>query len=320
MRLGIIGTGRIAGRAIEEIRAVRGIELTAVLNPNPAHSREFADKYGIEYAESDPDALTALADAVYIASPHISHYGYASRLLEAGLHVICEKPMAFNPDQVVKLYDLASENGLVLMEAIKTEFCPGFAQIEGVVHSGVIGDVVDVEAAFTRLTPYEKDSTLREYSDTAYGGAWTEFGSYTMLPVFRFLGTDYREIIYDSVPADLTDIDSVDGYTRASFDYGDRFATCRTGLTVKSEGQLVISGTKGYILVPSPWWLTRYFEVRYEDPSKIERYECEYIGDGLRYEFGEFVRRIDGGAGRSQRDEAYARAKVYSEFLRGREI
>ena len=198
IRLGIIGTGRIADRAIPEIRAALDalkvnndmeIKLIAAVNPNLCHAREFALKHEIEYAETDPDSLTALVDAVYIASPHISHYGYALRMLEAGLHVICEKPMAFNPKQVDELYDLADRKNVILMEGIKTAYCPGFMQIERVVDSGVIGNVTDVEAVFTRLIPYASEG-VREYSDRAYGGAFTEFGSYTMLPIFRFLGTD----------------------------------------------------------------------------------------------------------------------------------
>ncbi|MBO5620796.1 MAG: hypothetical protein J5959_04130, partial [Butyrivibrio sp.] len=105
-------------------------------------------------------------------------------------------------------------------------------------------------------------------------------------------------------------------------------ATAKCGLTAKSEGQLLISGTKGYILAPSPWWRTSYFEVRYEDPNNIERYDIQFESDGLRYEFREFAKRIkeleDGEEVPEERQlfyrkearEAVARARTYAEFLK----
>lgn len=311
IRLGIIGTGRIASRAVSEIEKVDGLKITAVVNPNQKHARDFADKYGIDNAFEGIEKLMGVADAAYVASPHGTHFGYTHDLLNMGLHVICEKPISLNPEHARSLYCLAAEKELVLVEGIKTAYCPGFIKLEEVLSSDVIGDVVDIEAAFTRLTA----TGCREYEDRKFGGSFTEFGTYTMLPIFRFLGTEYKNISFIS-----KNIGFVDGYTKAVFDFGDRFACAKTGLSVKSEGQLLISGTKGYILVPSPWWLTRYFEVRYEDPKKIDRYKCEFDGDGLRYEFTEFVRRINEGISIPDKeiDEGMARAGVFGKFLTSR--
>ena len=171
--------------------------------------------------------------------------------------------------------------------------------------------MVDTEAAFTRLTLPDK----REMRDTGYGGSFTEFGSYCLLPILRFKGDNYKELTFQSLQSHT----GVDGYTKAYFTYENGFATAKTGLTAKSEGQLLITGTKGYILAPSPWWLTRYFEVRYEDASVIERYSFELEGHGLRYEIEEFVRRIE-GTGEFYRDsdrtEAIARAGVMEAFFK----
>ena len=313
IRLGIVGTGRIASRAVREIGKVDGLKIAAVVNPNIGHAHEFADKFGIVNVFEGIEELRDIVDAVYVASPHRTHFNYVCDLLNMGFHVICEKPMSLKPEYARSLYFLATKKELVLMEGIKTAYCPGFKKIEEVLSSSVIGDVVDVEAAFTRLT----DTDCREYDDKKYGGSFTEFGTYSMLPIFRFLGTEYENVSFMS-----KNIESVDGYTKAVFDFGDRFACAKTGLSVKSEGQLLISGTKGYILVPSPWWLTRYFEVRYEDPKKIDRYECEFEGDGLRYEFTEFVRRINEGISIPDKeiDEGMARAGVFERFLKVRKV
>ncbi|WP_049945705.1 Gfo/Idh/MocA family protein [Butyrivibrio sp. LC3010] len=331
IRIGIIGTGRIAGRAVNEIKEVEDLCLFSVFNPDKEHAEEFAKKYNIDHAYSDIDDFLESVDAIYIASPHGTHYEYARKALTKKKHVLCEKPMVLSGSEVRNLYEIAESNNIILMEAIKTAYCPGFQKLEEVVKSSAIGSVIDVEAAFTRLT----DGNVRELTDITNGGAFTEFGSYTMLPIFRFLGTDYRQVFYHSIPVKHSE--GVDGYTKAIFKYENKFATAKTGLTVKSEGQLLISGTLGYILVPSPWWLTRYFEVRHEDPKQIEKYECEFEGDGLRYEFKEFCKRISHDTGEipkgvehnnchkdieellnREKCEAVARAEVFEKMLKDR--
>lgn len=311
MKLGMIGTGRIAKRAVRELVHVPEIALVSVFNPNCEHGKAFATSAMNIYGEGK-EKITAYPDlgsfansvgAVYIATPHGTHFSYAEKMLLAGKHVICEKPLCLNEDGAKKLFEIAASNDLVLMEAVKTAFCPGYKKLEEVVKSGAIGDVVDVEATFTRLT----EPVGREFDPKACGGSFTEFGSYTLLPIFRFLGTDFDDVSLHSIMTDS----GVDGYSKVTFSFSEKekpessknlcknvsvraTATARTGLTAKSEGQLVITGSKGYVLVPSPWWLTRYFEVRHEDPDQIEKFDCEYEGDGLRYEFEELLKRVNG--------------------------
>ena len=94
-------------------------------------------------------------------------------------------------------------------------------------------------------------------------------------------------------------------------------ATC--GLGVKSEGRLLIAGTKGYIVVEAPWWKTRYFEVHYENPEEVEKYSERFLGDGLRYEISDFLTMIN-GTGKSgfklTRRESIVLADVMERFLR----
>lgn len=84
----------------------------------------------------------------------------------------------------------------------------------------------------------------------------------------------------------------VDIFTKGNLVYRKATASITLGLGVKTEGNLVISGTRGYVLVPSPWWLTNYFEVRYEDQNQNKKYFYTYQGDGLRYELQEFLSMI----------------------------
>lgn len=312
--LGIIGTGRIAPRFLAEAKFVSGVHVRCAYNPHAVTVRQFGEKYEVEYYSDDYLEFLNRVDAVYIASVHETHFEYARQALEHGRHVLCEKPLALKKAQVESLYQLANEKNLVLMEGIKTAYCPGFAEMIKVAESGVIGEVKDVEACFSRIT----SPHLREMTDQEYGGAFLEFGSYTLLPILKLLGCDYQEITIDSIYAE----NGIDLYTKVHVNYKKSLALSKTGVGVKSEGQLVIAGTKGYILAPSPWWLTKSFEVRYENPNKVDHYSPKFMGDGLRYEISEFISRINGygkQAFRLTQEESIAMADIVEKFMMQRQ-
>lgn len=313
IRIGIVGTGRIAPRFIAEAKYVSGLNVQCVYNPHRESAEAFAAGHFLESYSGDFERFLDAVDAIYIASPHETHYDYTKRALAAGKHVLCEKPMAFSRSETEELFSLAREKQLVLMEGIKTAYCPGFAQLVSIAKSGKIGEIRDVEACFSRLTAPH----LREMADARYGGAFLEFGSYTVLPIVKMLGGQYEKIKISSILAE----NGVDLYTKIYFDYPEGMATSKTGVGVKSEGQLLISGTKGYILAESPWWLTKKFQVRYEDPDKIETYTPNFLGDGLRYEIGEFAMRINGRGGhpfKLTEEETLAMAGVVECFMKER--
>ena len=289
MRIGIIGTGRIAARFADT--ALTGIESTyisCVYNPREESAVRFIQQHNIQACTADWDEFVDNIDAAYVASPHETHYEYSRKLLLSGKHVLCEKPAALKKEQVRELIDIAQNNQLVYMEALKTAYCPGYKALIKIAESGRIGRIVEVEAAFSRLTPLN----TREYKDDDCNGSFLEFGSYTLLPVLTLLGCEYDDVTFRTVRAQ----NGVDAYTKAFIEYKDEYidkaAIVKTGLGAKTEGQLVVTGTNGYILAKSPWWLTKEFEVRYENPGKIERNRFGYEGTGLCYEVREFVHRI----------------------------
>ncbi|MCR4611666.1 MAG: Gfo/Idh/MocA family oxidoreductase [Lachnospiraceae bacterium] len=286
INLGIVGTGRIVPRFLSEIKYVSGVNVVCTYNPYEKRKIVFDDKYTLKNYSAEFGTFLNKVDAVYIASPNETHYEYAKKALENGKHVLVEKPLCFTKKEAEELYNYAKSNDLVLMEAIKTAYCPGFQQLMNVANSGVIGDVKDIEATYTRLA----SSGSRERTDANYGGSFLEFGSYTLLPALKLLGRDYTNLRFKTI----YDENGVDIYTKTELEFADGMGSSKNGVAVKSEGNLVISGTKGYILAPSPWWLTRRFEVRYEDPNKVEVYEPSFQGDGFRYEISEFVLKING--------------------------
>ena len=314
IRVGIIGTGRIATRFMRESHFVSGCSINSVFNPNVQSAENFAKTFEVGIFTDNFDKFLEQVDAVYIASPHGTHYEYAKRCLENKKHVLSEKPLVFFKERAVELYDLAKKNKCVLLEAIKTAYCPGFSQLIGLARSGVIGSIRDVEATFTRLT----NPAGRDQCDDVHGGGFTEYGTYTLLPIIKLLGKDFEDVQFSSILAE----NGVDLYTKAFFKYKNGMALAKTGVGVKSEGQLVIAGTKGYILAPSPWWLTREFEVHYEDATKVDKYATTFLGDGLRYELSDFIYSINGYGSREYKltsGESIAMAEIYEKFLSHRE-
>lgn len=282
-KVGIVGSGRIASRFVPESYVVNGIVVTSVFNTEGDEANKFASKFGLTpYSESYVDFLKGI-DAVYIASPHLTHYQYSKDALIAGKHVLCEIPMALSALEARELYDYAEEHKLVLLEASKTAYCPSFNHLVTLVKSGVIGDVVDIKSSLSKMVL----GSSRELDPKQAGGAVNEHASLTLLPIIKILGKDFSHVDFHSKVENGVDI-----YTKIVVNYPYATSSATLGIGVKTEGNLVISGTKGYIYVPAPWWLTSFFEVRYEDQSKNKKYFYSYDGEGLRYEIQEFISMI----------------------------
>ena len=276
-KFGIVGAGRIAKRFVPESKVVNGVNVVGYYDIDPDASIETLKQF-----ETFETFLKA-SDAVYIASPHLSHYEYAKKALEAGKHVLCEIPFVLCKEQALELYRLAEEKGLVLMEASKTAFCPAFGHITTLVKSGIIGDVVDVKCSLSKIVP----DTYREYDAEQAGGAMTEHAPLNVMAIVKLLGLNWTDVSFHSKMQNGVDI-----YTKGSINYPHATSSFTLGIGVKTEGNMVISGTQGYIYVPAPWWLTDFFEVRYEDQTKKKKYFYSYDGEGLRYEIQEFMSMI----------------------------
>ena len=306
IRLGIVGSGNIAMRFVPEIKYVSGIVPVGVYNPHVESAGNFAEKFGLEFYEDDWEVFLSKVDAVYIASPHNNHMDYTMQALHGGKHVLCEKPMAFSKEEAVHAYELAREKNLVLMEAIKTAYCPGFQQLIGVVQSGIIGTVYDVEACFTKLVSFPS----REWTGK-YAGAFAELSSYPLLGILKILGLNYESVRFES----FRDANQTDFYSKAYLRYPNAVATAKVGIGVKSMGSMVISGTQGYIEVKAPWWKTSRFEIHYENRANDESFFSKYLGDGLRYEISEFLRAILGYESHYlSAEESIAVASVMEQF------
>lgn len=309
LKAGIIGTGRIANRFIPEVKLVSGISAQGVYNPHKENAEAFAEKWEID-AYDDLETFFNDVDVVYVASPHQTHYDYVKAALEHGKHVLCEKPMTLKRGQTEELFQYAKEHGYILFEGIKTAYCPGFEKLLGIACSGTIGSIRYVDACFTKLENKDK----RELIDLIYGGSLTELGSYCLLPIIKLFGSQYEDVRFDVIH----DENGLDLFTKVSLKYPRGIATATCGLGVKSEGRLLIAGTKGYIVAEAPWWKTTYFEVHYENAAQVDKYSERFLEDGLRYEIKDFVSMINGNdksGFKLTRGESIAISEIMERFL-----
>lgn len=310
IRVGVIGCGRVARRFTTEVDFVSGVKVTAAYDINPEAARALSKLSEGIAVYNDLEEFYDSVDAVYIASPHLTHYHYIKEALDKGKHVLCETPLVLKASEANEVFALAKHKNLFLMEANKTAHCPAFNHLMVMIKSGIIGDVVDVEASLSKL--WDDDMTLREFDPEQAGGSMFELGSYPLLPILKLCGTQYENINFYSRVRD-----GVDLYTKGVMRFPNAVASFKVGLGVKTEGNLIISGTKGYAYVPAPWWKTDYFEFRYEDQNQNKKFFYKWEGAGLRYEIQEFISCIINNrqsSARLRRHESVSMAGIMQLF------
>ena len=310
VRVGIIGCGRVAKRFPSEANMVSGIKITAAYDINLSAAQDLAKLSEDITVFSNLESFYDSVDAVYIATPHLSHYEYIKQSISRRKHVLCETPLVLNATEAREVFELAKQKNVFLMEANKTAHCPAFNHLMVMIKSGVIGDVVDVEASLSKL--WDDDLTLREFDPEQAGGSMYELGSYPLLPILKLCGTKYENINFYSRLKD-----SVDMYTKGVMRFQNAVASFKVGLGVKTEGNLIISGTKGYAYVPAPWWKTDYFELRYEDQNQNKKFFYKWEGAGLRYEIQEFISCILNNrfnTARLRKEECISMAGIMQQF------
>lgn len=285
IRIGLVGESSILNKFERESHYVNGVTIAGLF----AHDTEDLSEELKQLPQAhDYTELLSTCDAVYIISQPHEHYSHIKQALEAGKHVLCESPITINGQQFEELTQLATHRGLILMDGIKTAYSTAYDRMIVLAKSGRIGDIVSVDAICTSMFDFER------YEDKSkVWNSITAWGPTAMLPIFQLLGTDYTDI---QITSKLLNQDSdFDIFTKIAFVYPHAVASLKVGVGVKSEGELIISGTKGYIYVPAPWWKTDYFELRYENPANNKRYFYQLDGEGIRYEIVSFAKAIQTG-------------------------
>ena len=303
--LGFVGESPIINKIERESKYVNGLVAGKVFTLN---DRFLSDSLKDQARQTSSfDELLDASDALYIISAPELHYNQIKQALERGKHVLCESPVTLRPEEWRELKALAAEKKVVLLDAIKTAYSMAYNRLLLLAKSGIIGDIVSVDTSCTSLLEFDPTQDInQEQLEWNSVCAW---GPTAMLPIFQLLGTDYvsKRIVTRFVDEER----SYDAFTSIMFIYPHAVASLKVGQGVKSEGEMVVSGTKGYIYVPAPWWKTDYFEVRYEDPHNNKRYFYQLDGEGLRYELLSFLKTI-----RLERDFNYVADTTSEEIVK----
>ena len=191
IKVGIVGCGNIAKRFVPEANYVNGVEIIGAFDCDMTMADDFVKSNSLRKMFNSFEEMLTEVDAVYIATPHLSHDAYCKLALRAKKHVLCEIPLVLEEGQARELYTIAEQQDVILMEANKTAHCPAFNHLMVMIKSGAIGEVVDIEASLSRLLP---DKTRREFDSSQAGGSMYESGVYPLLQIFRLLGTDYKNL------------------------------------------------------------------------------------------------------------------------------
>lgn len=279
LKLGLVGKAKRLWKVANEAVSINGIDIVGTSDSGCDSRLNKLDNYSFE-------ELIEKVDAVFIESDVNNRYEQIKYALKRGKHVLCDLPMTIGRRKQHELLEIAKKNDRVLMSGIKTAYSTAYYRLILMIKSGEIGKVLSVETTCTSLNEISK---INEYQKNNDWSAMDSWGATALMPIFQILGTDY---------VDKTIISrSIDGYfdlfTKIDFIYKDATATAKIGKGVKSEGEMIISGTKGYIYVPAPWWKTDYFEIRYEDQNKNKRFFYELEGEGFKYELVNFLRAIN---------------------------
>ena len=278
----VIYLPRTEGVSSSEIRSKRRkvtIEIIGESAIGTKFKKECGFVNGVEVVENNGQAL-------YLASPPEDHFRQIKEGIENGKHIICEAPIALSRKECTDAYSLAAQNNCVIFTGIKTAFSTAYERMVLLAKSGKIGDILSVDVTCTSMK-YLSDEVESNWNSIC---AW---GPTAMLPVFQILGTNYvkKHIISHMI----NEKKLFDGFTKVDLVYHDSVASIKVAKGAKSEGELVITGTKGYIYVPAPWWKTDYFEIRFENPADNKRYFYQLDGEGIRYEIVAFLKSVESG-------------------------
>jgi len=304
VRLGLVGESTYLNKFENESHYVNGVRIVGLCT-SPSSSFGFSDALkSLPYVTDDYDSLLPQVDAIYLISKPADHYPQIKKALEMGKHVLCDPPIALSASEWHELNDLAKEKNLILMDAIRTAYSTAYYRMLLLVKSGRIGTVMSVDSSCTSLR--DNDLTSEELNEK--WNSLCTWGPNAMLPIFQILGTKYSQKCITSHIEDESIM--YDNFTKIAFVYPHAVASIKVGKGVKTEGELVISGTTGYIYVPAPWWKTEYFEIRREDPTQNKRYFYQLDGEGIRYELVSFLKAIQDGKNYSYIDDRVSKAFV----------
>ncbi|MFC0623726.1 Gfo/Idh/MocA family protein [Kribbella deserti] len=287
IRWGIVATGNISGSFTRDLAELPDAEVTAVASRSMASADRFAEVHGIAQRFDDYRALidSKVVDVLYIGTPHPQHYAVARAALEAGVAVLCEKPVTLNARQARDLADLSRANGTLFAEAMWMRTDPVIQAYFEDLRSGVIGAPKQVLADFGFFKPELPERLLRP---DLGGGALLDLGIYPATFTYMALGKPEAMTAMAEVNED-----GVDLVTSMIWRYPGAMASLTCGMTAQLPWIAAVSGPEGSLMLPHRWHHPDHYIRR--TAKGDERITVPKSGLGYHYEAAEVMRSLRAG-------------------------
>lgn len=275
IRFGIVGAGNIAIKFAKDIQVVEGVKLVSVASRSLEKSKKFALEHNIKYAFGSYKEMaeSKTIDAVYIATPHIFHKENAFDFMKNHIHVLCEKPMSVNQNEVETMIEEAKKNNILLMEAMWTRYLPAIQKAKELIDSKSFGKITSCTFSFCANIGENAPIDGRHLNPNLAGGSLLDVGIYPMSLLLYLIGeqveyTSVNHLMYDTKVDRFVEmkglVNKVVPFTlNSGFDREDLDA--------------VIEFEKGKIVIPEFFAATKLIvnEQTYNYPHKESGFEYE---------------------------------------------
>jgi predicted dehydrogenase len=291
LRWGILGTGWISTQMTSDL-LLTGHTVTAVGSRTQAAADAFAAAHGIPTAHPSYEALVADpdVDAIYVGTPHPFHAANATLALEAGKHVLVEKPFTLNAAEAQKLVDLAASKKLVVLEAMWTRWMPHMIRIRELLAAGALGELRSLIADHDQKLPTNVEHRIQ--NPDLGGGALLDLGIYPISFAWDVFG-EPSSVYALSSPTPVTGVDQNDaivlGYP------GGTKAIINTVLDAAGPNTAVLVGTEARIEIDPVWYNPTSFSLIAPDGTVLERFEQKVPGRGMQFQADELERLVAAG-------------------------
>jgi predicted dehydrogenase len=290
LRWGILGTGWIAHQQTTDLLG-NGFVVSAVGSRSQATADAFAAEFGIPTAHGSYEALVADpdVDAIYVSTPHPSHAAGATLALNAGKHVLLEKPFTLNAGEAHAVVELAASKNLVVLEAMWSRFLPHMLRIREIIAAGTLGEVRTVLADHNQNLP--KDPKHRINNPELGGGALLDLGIYPVSFAYDVFGAPSTVMATASMTTT-----GVDRQTAIVLGFADgQQAVLHTALDTLGPNRAAVIGTLGRIEIESVWYNPTAFTVYDNEGAIIEQFDQPVRNRGMQYQAWELERLVAEG-------------------------
>lgn len=275
---GILGPGSISTKFAQGLKEVPDARITAVGSRDLDRAKVFADNFNAPNAYGSYEALVADpdVDVIYIGTPHSFHKDHTLLCLNAGKHVLCEKPFAINAAEAQEMVTFAREKKLFLMEAMWSRYLPTLVKVRELIADGAIGDLRMVQADFGFRAGVNPEGRL--FKPALGGGALLDVGIYPLSLAHMVLGTPDR--ITSMAELGSTGVDEQTAFI-LGYDSGP-IAVLSTAIRTNTPHEATIIGTSGWIKIHSPWWISDILTLKTD--GQVQMISCPFVGNGYNYE------------------------------------